>query len=281
MSLFAQVYRSFRLDWEFISRSNEPFAYKSGFLKEKYRIKIKHFFRPFSLGISSARIGSREIFYESQYGLSGFQSLLSRDQYLIGLSNIKHANVIIDVGANVGFFGEAIINLFPRAQVYCLEPILPIFECLEKNMQSQPSIHTFNLAISDTDGELVMEFDPNDTVLAKIAPSGGLGIHVRAITLDQFVDQNNITRIDILKVDTETYEAHVLRGAKKALAMTRYIFIELTVENNKNYTISSLMRMLNGDGFNFQILSFRNYDGKSMGKVRVFDCFMENLDYKL
>lgn len=275
MSFLCQILRSFQLDWTFLRHSSQPATYKIQFLKEKYRIKLKHFFRPYKIGSSYAVIENQKIYYESKYGLSGFQSLLARDQYLIR-ENFAFANTIVDVGANVGFFAIATRQIFPNAKIYCLEPIKAIFDCLKKNMLNSSKTKLFNVAVSDRAGELKMEYDPFDTVLAKISTNKGPGINVHAVTLDQFIEKNSISKIDILKIDTETYEAHVLRGATKALSITKYLYIELTVKDNPNYTISSLMSLLKDEKYDFQIVSFRNYDGKSMGPVRIFDCLMRN-----
>ena len=89
--------------------------------------------------------------------------------------------------------------------------------------------------------------------------------------LDVFVRENNIDCIDILKIDTETFEAHVLRGGSDSLSKTKYLFIEITMENNDNYTISSLLKLLSTENYDFQLVGFRNYNDTSEGLMPIMD----------
>jgi len=104
-------------------------------------------------------------------------------------------------------------------------------------------------------------------------------VEVPAMTLDSFAAQQGIGPVDLLKIDTESYEAHVLRGASSVLARTKYLLIEITIEGNQNYTISSLMGLLHGNGYDFQIVAFRNYADVGEGTIPVMDCLMVNRAY--
>jgi hypothetical protein len=60
------------------------------------------------------------------------------------------------------------------------------------------------------------------------------------------------------------------------LARTKYLLIEITFEGNQNYTISSLMSLLQGDGYDFQLAAFRNYADVGEGPMPIMDCLMVN-----
>ena len=53
--------------------------------------------------------------------------------------------------------------------------------------------------------------------------------------------------------------------------------MEVTVENNKNYTISSLFKLLSSDNFDFQILGYRNFSNKGEGSLSIMDVILENV----
>src|SRR5262249_23136268 len=156
-----------------------------------------------------------------------------------------------------GFFSKMIMQLAPQAHVYAIEPVPAIYECLQRNMASSPNVQVFQAAISDRAGRVRMAFDSNDSAISHITEEDG--VEVPAMTLDDFASQQGIGDVDLLKIDTETFEAHVLRGARSVLARTKYLLIEITFEGNQNYTISSLMSLLQGDGYDFQLAAFRNY----------------------
>jgi len=87
-----------------------------------------------------------------------------------------------------------------------------------------------------------MNFNTEDSAISQISNTGNIDVNV--LRLDDFVYEHNINHIDILKIDTETFENFVLSGASNILKNTRYILIEITIDNNENYTISSLFKLL-------------------------------------
>lgn len=241
----------------------------------KYFFILKHLIVPFKLGENFCRFGREKIYYDSKFGLTGYQSLLARHQKLIKLEKIKNAKVIIDIGANVGFFSKLCRDIFPESNIFSFEPVTMTFECLNNNFEYDKNTKVFNLAVSDFNGSAKMKFDEQDSAISQISTSGD--VEVKTITLDDFISENNIGIIDILKIDTEEHEAHVLRGAPEALSRTRYLFIEIQIENNENYTISSLLKLLSTDYYNFQLVGFRNYSDTSEGRMRVMDALLKNI----
>ena len=51
---------------------------------------------------------------------------------------------------------------------------------------------------------------------------------MRMQTIDTFAVLNDITQIDLLKIDTEGYELAVLKGAVQSILNTKIILIELS-----------------------------------------------------
>jgi FkbM family methyltransferase len=136
------------------------------------------------------------------------------------------------------FFSKLCRDLFPKSKIFAFEPIPKIFQCLKNNFRDDKNTKVFNLAISDFNGSTKMDFNEQNSALSRISVDGNVDVNVK--TLDSVVKENSIDHIDILKIDTETFEAHVLRGGSDSLSKTKYLFIEITMEDNDNYTISSL-----------------------------------------
>jgi len=272
------IKQSIVLDLKFFRVSGWSILKKIDFLVLKYYLIIWHFFKKFNLGKDFCYFDRKKIYYDSKHGLTGYQSLLARHQKLIKLEDIKGVKVVIDIGANVGFFSKLCRDIYPKSKIFAFEPIPKTFECLKKNFCEDNNMQVYNLAISDYDGRAKMNFDEQDSVISQITEKGD--IEVEARVLDGFVEKNNIDYIDILKIDTEEHEAHVLRGASATLPRTRYLFIEIQIENNENYTISSLLRLLSTDNYDFQLVGFRNYSDTSEGRMRVMDALFKNIKIK-
>lgn len=84
------------------------------------------------------------------------------------------------------------------------------------------NVRVVNAAVGEKEG--VMSFsDGLMSVNGRVSEFGPL--KVPCVTLD--AELFNIPSIDILKIDTEGYETHVLKGASETLKKTKRIAVEL------------------------------------------------------
>lgn len=264
--------RSVQLDLRTLRFSAWPLRKRLAFVAKKYEALGRR--RSFRLGESQIEVDGAPIYYDSPLGLTGYQSMLTRHVNLFRVAGIGGFQTVIDCGANVGFFTMMVKQVAPQAQVYAIEPVPAIFACLERNLGRTAGVQVFQLAISDHEGSLRMEFDPGAAATSHIAEKGN--VEVPATTLDAFASARAIGEVDLLKIDTESFEAHVLRGAPQVLARTKNLLIEITLEGNENYSLSSLMSLLVGPGFDFQLVAFRNYGDVAEGRMPIMDCLMSN-----
>jgi len=273
------VKQSIILDFKFLKVSDWSIFKKINFLILKYFLIFKHFFKKFELGENFCWFNKKRIYYDTRFGLADYQSILSRHQNLIKLAGIHDPDIIIDIGANVGFFSKLCRDLFPKSKIFSFEPVPRIFKCLSNNFRYDKNTKIFNLAVSDFNGKAKMNFDEQNSAISGISVNGD--IEVKTMILDDFIKENNIDRIDILKIDTEKHEANVLRGASDALSKTKYLFIEIQIENNENYTISSLLKLLSTEKYDFQLVGFRNYNDTSEGRMSIMDALFVNKNLNL
>ncbi|MDP2362474.1 MAG: FkbM family methyltransferase, partial [Ignavibacteria bacterium] len=112
--------------------------------------------------------------------------------------------IIFDVGANVGDYSEKILSLNPNVLLYCFEPVQSTFNTLSQKLDHKSNIFTFNFAFGDRAAE------ENIFIYGDDAGSNSLyynqrhallskDLHkekIRIETLDNFVQENNIIRID-------------------------------------------------------------------------------------
>lgn len=121
------------------------------------------------------------------------------------------APVVIDIGANVGFFSIVAWYKLPAAKILAYEPIARNFKILQKNIEgispSQLLVH--HAAVSDVAGEIVLKF--NDQAITTSASlltnsAGSTEEKVRSTTLAAIFDENNLQKVDLLKMDCEGAE---------------------------------------------------------------------------
>jgi FkbM family methyltransferase len=154
---------------------------------------------------------------------------------------IKPHHVIIDAGANIGMYTVPFSKLAKK--VYAFEPT-DIMEMLKINLSHNrclDNVELFNQPLGSSDGQ------KHDKIF-KVWSQGITDERVHDfITLDTFV--NNIKeKIDLIKIDVDSYDYEVLIGGEKFLReQSPMIIIELnyalakrghTVDDARNFLIS-------------------------------------------
>ena len=125
--------------------------------------------------------------------------------------------VFLDIGANIGgytLFSAAIAG--PGARILAVEPQPDIYERLVYNIRQNdfPGIKAVECALADRDGEITLFIDPANhgaTSMRIVAAEGRGGqLKVRAKALLSLTGEENLTRIDAMKLDVEGAEDLIL-----------------------------------------------------------------------
>jgi FkbM family methyltransferase len=164
-------------------------------------------------------------------------------QFLI----IKSNPVILDVGANKGQSITRYKKLFQSPVIHSFEPNIDEINILKKKYYNDKNLFLNNLAVGEKKGNLEFNINavsghssfkkliPNTTWIKKRSNKINIDdkkyttkkVNSKIITLDDYASENNITNIDILKIDTQGFEDKVLIGAKKLLKENRIKLIQL------------------------------------------------------
>jgi len=141
------------------------------------------------------------------------------------------ANVVLDIGSYVGFFSLIAALANRNARVYAFEPMEAIHRRLVENVRRNKlkNVECLNAAVSDSTGTARFFFSqaalneglPTSSSLSEsfMAGAPGLtGVEVPLLTVDAFADQRGLSRVDLVKIDTETTEPSVLRGMRRVLS---------------------------------------------------------------
>ena len=76
-------------------------------------------------------------------------------------------------------------------------------------------------------------------------------VPIKIISLDYYIEKNDIQSIDILKIDTEGFEFEVLKGLKENFHIVNFIYFEHHYDDmiKKNYSFSDIHNLLKNFGF--------------------------------
>jgi len=131
---------------------------------------------------------------------------------------VKEGDVVIDVGAWVGDFSAYSAN--KGAEVYAFEPVSTIFTLLEQTAElNKPrKIFPIKKALSDKSGETSITINDGNSSIVR-ENNNCESEQISLTTLDSFITENNIKKVDFIKADIEGAERDMLRGATNVLKL--------------------------------------------------------------
>jgi FkbM family methyltransferase len=119
---------------------------------------------------------------------------------------VEEGDVVVDVGASVGPFAYKILKNNP-SKIYCLEPEPDLFKTLTSNLEGTQNVITINKGITSTTGKDHLNlFEINTT-------KPGVKREAQTLSFTDFIAQNNIQKIDFLKLDCEGNEYDIFTEA--------------------------------------------------------------------
>ena len=159
----------------------------------------------------------------------------------------KSEPVIFDVGANKGESITIYKKLFQNPKIHSFEPNIDEVNILKQKYINDKNLYLNNVAVGDKKGNLEFKINarnkhssfknliPNTTWIKKRSKSIKIDdknyttkkVNAEIITLDDYVNEKNLTNIDILKIDTQGFEDKVLLGAQNLLKNNRIKLIQL------------------------------------------------------
>ena len=166
--------------------------------------------------------------------VAGLWEIFQERQYLeLPPAPADEQRVVVDVGANIGFFTmKQMLQFGDKLKLIAFEPDPTTYERLKKNVErmrqrTNADIRLVNRALDSHPG--VAKFVRDVSVESHVVEgqSEAPGITVQLDTLDSVVEKEGLQRIDLLKIDVEGHELKVLAGARqKALPITDNITLE-------------------------------------------------------
>ena len=127
--------------------------------------------------------------------------------------------IFLDIGANTGQTVKDMKEVFKDATIHAFEPSPSTFEILKKNTSSFKNIQYWNCGIGSSNKVLIFnEYALSNMSsffeLQNVNPSDLKNqIKVKVTSVDQFIVDNQIQMIDVLKIDTEGFELEVFKGS--------------------------------------------------------------------
>lgn len=191
--------------------------------------------------------------------------------------------LIFDVGANVGTYTKTLSKYLKieNLNFHLFEPNVNLLNILDKlNIKKNHSKTIINKAITNNESTpKVIFYERNISAYSSIKKNNLTENHkiinnyeVDAISLDKHINDNNLDKIDLLKIDTEGLDYEVLLSAKNSIRdnKIKIIKIELIPNSENFYKIFNFLEINNFELCGLVNLSyFKN-------NLLLFDAYFKN-----
>ena len=166
----------------------------------------------------------------------------------------KNDPIIFDVGANIGETVLEFKNLWRKAKIYCFEPQAECWKSLEEindkfeddivfekhavgnehekaltffshNISSGQS--GFNKINKNSNDSIFLNNLNNDYEISNYEKNINHERTIVTVRLDKYLDQKNLNKIDLLKIDTQGFESEIIEGLGDKISNVKVIITEL------------------------------------------------------
>ncbi len=151
-------------------------------------------------------------------------------------------DVVIDVGANIGAtMVQTCQRVGNSGMVIGFEPDPKSFRKCQEHLSLNRCEHALVLPLgvgSEASKKVLRVRVPSNQGMNQISPEGleTDGVSIQVTTLDSFVREKALKRLDVIKIDVEGYENEVLKGAQACLETFHpRLFIEIDDLNLKEH----------------------------------------------
>jgi len=157
-----------------------------------------------------------------------FHEIFGDRCYQISDDLLKTADIVIDLGANIGLTTIFFSQRFPQSRFICVEPDMNNLRLLRENTLFLGS------RVCIIEGSVSVDSGFTNFVESRYSWGGKTegaqltrGRRVRSLTVNEIMEMGNTNVVDVLKIDIEGTEAAIFKNKPTWLEKVRVIIIEL------------------------------------------------------
>lgn len=181
-------------------------------------------------------------------------------------------SVFFDVGSNIGAYLYVAEKHTAPSNIYGFEPIPALFSKLKK-LFSATNLYDIALSNDSTTKEFKIptingvEFLPRATLnteFKEMDETDATVFKVRTERIDDFVTNNSVKRVDLIKIDVEGHEMSVFEGATETIdKFSPYLIIEME-QRHHEADLNSLIDQVLSKGYSCYYFDIGDYTFKKL-----------------
>ena len=241
-----------------------------------------------------------EIIRKFGYDLVGVKKIVKHNSFdaihnfLVKQSENK-SKIFFDVGANIGQTIERFLKIYNNPNIHSFEPTPELSDQLRIKYKDFKNIKINNCGLGNTNNKLIFnsykspvlnsfipirkksKFEQSRMLVSKSSDKDfEKKIEVNVTTIDKYCEDNQISYIDLLKIETQGFEDKVLEGAQNLLKKNKVLIIELSlifgVAYNKTLSFYDVEKFLNL--YNYKLIAISD-----PGNIISHSSYQTNLIY--
>jgi FkbM family methyltransferase len=230
-----------------------------------------------------------------------YDDIFEKEVYAKNGIHLGADSCVLDVGANVGLYSLFVQERFPDARVYAFEPAPILYRLLRQNTARYGRrVRCFNLGLSDHPGEAVLTFYPKSSGMSSFHPDEAeerrnltavlenearqgveeveklmpyldeyLAVRLQAeevrcrlSTVSAFLREQDLERVDLIKIDVQKSEAEIVRGIDdRDWPRIRQLVIEV---HDADGRVAEFKALLKSHGFRVTVEQDELYAGSDV-----------------
>ena len=181
---------------------------------------------------------------------------------------IKEKDIVVDIGAHVGYFSIYSAINAKNGKIFAFEPYSKSFEVLKQNLEINKikNVIPQNLGVSKKSGTCILYFKKNfaigNSIYKKIDSDSK--VEIETISLQEIIKNNDLQRINILKLDCEGAEYQILLNLDHQTLQKIDKIVSEMHPKIENFKIKDVEDFLTMHGFDVKIISPLNNISKEL-----------------
>ena len=153
------------------------------------------------------------------------------EYFRIASAFLRDGGTYFDVGANAGLCSFGLIPGCPDVAYHLFEANPALWPALRRSIAFHQGVRMslVEAAVGERAGRVFLDAQNPDHDIGQGFISSNDGVETRMLTLDQYIRDAGVARVDFMKMDIEGYELFALEGAREAASAGKLpvIYFEL------------------------------------------------------